>query len=159
MVLGWYDDLDLQERKRQKAQILEQPAACGQGVWGGIGNALIMGAPGISLTAKDNCQRGVDQQLVFHRTASFLAAITARLLSRILGAHDAPFRPIVPKRGEAGAGATVGGSAAGEGPAVGMTRAAALAAATPRRWANSYTDPVRASPRARNVTRSTTRRT
>ena len=33
----------------------------------------------------------------------FLAAITARLLSRILGALDAPFGPIVAKRGEAGA--------------------------------------------------------
>jgi hypothetical protein len=36
--------------------------------------------------------------------ALFLAAITARLLSRILGALDAPFGPVVPKRGEAGAG-------------------------------------------------------
>jgi hypothetical protein len=149
-LLGWYDDLDLRERKRQKAQILEQPAACGQGVRGGIGHALIMGAPGIGLTEKDHRQCGVDQQHVFHRMAFFLAAITARLLSRILGAHDAPFRPIVPKRGKSGAGAAAGESAGVEGPAVGMTRAAALASATPRRWANSCTDRVGGIPATRD---------
>jgi hypothetical protein len=158
-LLGWYDDLDLRERKRQKAQILEQPAACGQGVRGGIGNALIMGAPGIGLTETDNRARGVDQQHVLHRMAFVLAAITAPLLSRILGAHEAPFRPIVPNRGEAGAGAAAGASAGDEGPAVGMTRAAALASATPRRWANSCTDRLGASPRARSVARTTTKRT
>ena len=98
-LLGWYDDLDLGERKSQKAHILEQPAAGGEGVWGNLGHALVMGVPGISLTEIDHCQRGVDQQHVFHRMASLLAAITARLLSRILGTYDAPFRPIVPKRG------------------------------------------------------------
>src|SRR6266516_4562434 len=144
---GWHEGFHVVKGERQEAEILEQPAACGQGVRGGLGNALIMGAPGIGLTEKDNRQRGVDQQHVFHCMAFFLAAITARLLSRILGAHDAPFRPIVPKRGEAGAGAAAGGSAGVEGPAVGMTRAAALASATPRRWANSCTDRVGASPK------------
>jgi energy-coupling factor transporter ATP-binding protein EcfA2 len=78
-------------------------------------------------------ERRVDQQHVFHGMALFLAAITARLLSRILGALDAPLGPVVAKRGEAGAGIATGGSAGVEGPAIGMTRAAALASAIPRR--------------------------
>jgi hypothetical protein len=99
-LLGWYDDLDLGDRKRQKAQSLAQSAADGNGVWGSLGHALVMGAPGISLSEKDHCQRGVDQPHVSCCMASFLAAITARLLSRILGAHDALFRPIVSRRGK-----------------------------------------------------------
>jgi hypothetical protein len=152
---GRHDDLDLVERKRQEAQILEQPTARGQGVWGGIGNALIVGTAGIGLTQQENGQRGVDQQHVFDCVALFLAAITARLLSRILGALDAPFGPIVSKRGEASAGAAPGGS-----DVVGdRTPAATLASATPMRWASSVTDRVGASPSARSVACSATNRT
>src|SRR5918911_4917758 len=66
-LLRWYDDLDLRERQRQTAQILEPPAASGQGVRGGLGHARILGAPGVGLTEQDHRQRGVDQQQVFHR--------------------------------------------------------------------------------------------
>ena len=82
-------------------------------------------------------------QLPYHM-AFFLAAITARLLSRILGALDAPFGPIVAKRGEAGAGA--GGSAGVGSAGVGGTMARASASVTPRRVANSCTDRAGASP-------------
>lgn len=78
-------------------------------------------------------------------------------LVRILGAPDAPFGAIMATRGEAGAAAeesTVVG-----GPAVGTTRAAASASATPRRWANSGKDRVGASPRVRSVARRTTKKT
>jgi hypothetical protein len=98
-----------------------------------IGNPLIVGAASIGLAQHEDRERGVDQPHVFDRVARFLAAITARLRSRILGALDAPFGPIVVKRGEAGA------------------RAAASASATPRRLANSVKDRVGASPRARSV--------
>jgi hypothetical protein len=152
---GRHDDLDLIEGERQEAQILEQPTARGQGVRGRISNPLIVGTAHVGLTQKKDRERGVDQQHVFYRVALFLAAITARLLSRILGALDAPFGAIVAKRGEAGAGA---GAGAGR-VAVGSTMAAASASATPRRWANAVKDRVGASPNARSVARSTTKRT
>jgi hypothetical protein len=150
-----HDDLDVVQRKCQKAQILEQPAARGQGVWGGIGNAFIMGTARIGLTQKEDREHRIDPQDVFDCVILFLAAITARLLSRILGAFDAPFGPIVAKRGEAGAGAAPGGS-----DVVGdRTPAATLASATPMRWASSVTDLVGVSPSARSVACSTTNRT
>ena len=110
-LLGRYDHLDLRGRKRQQAQILEKPAARGQEVWGGIGNALIVGAASVGVTEKEDRERCVDQQHVFHRVTLFLAVITARLLSRILGALDTSFSPIVANRGQAGAGAAAGRSA------------------------------------------------
>jgi hypothetical protein len=160
-LLRRHDRLDVVEREGQEAEILEQPAARGQGVRGGICNPLIMGAPRIGLTQKEDRERGIDQQHVFDRVTLFLAAITARLLSRILGALDAPFGAIMPKRGEAGAGAgaAAGGSAGGSGAGVGRTIALASASATPRRCANSVTDRVGASPSARSVARSTTKST
>jgi hypothetical protein len=130
-LLGRHDHLNVRQRKRQEPKILEQPPACGQGVGRGIGKPLIVGAAGVGLTEKENGQRGVDQQDVFHRVALFLAAIIARLLSRILGTPDAPFGPIMPKRGEAGAGA--GGSAGVGGPGGGRTIAPTSASVTPRR--------------------------
>jgi hypothetical protein len=158
---GRHDDLHPVEREGQEAKILEQPAPRRQGVRGGIGNPLIVGMARIGLTQKENREGRVDQQHVFHRMVFFLAAIRARLLSRILGALDAPFGPIVAKRGEAGTGiaATVGSSDGGGDPAVGSTMAAASASATPRRCANSVTDRAGASPSARSVARSTTKRT
>src|SRR5215475_302536 len=136
---SWHDELDLVERKRQEPQILEQLAARRQGVRGGLGHALIVGTARRGLAQKEHGQCRVDQQHIFDRVARFLAAITAPLLSRILGALEAPFGAIVAKRGEAVAGACAGGSARGEGSAVGTTRAAAWASATPRRCANACT--------------------
>jgi hypothetical protein len=154
-----HDDLHLVQRKRQEAQILAQPVSRRQGVRGGIGNSFIVGAAGIGLTQKENRQHGIDQPHVFDCVALFLAAITARLLSRILGALNAPFGAIVAKRGEAGTGtAAVGRSDGGGDPSVGSTMAAASASATPRRVANSVKDRVGASPSVRSVARSTTKR-
>jgi len=96
---------------------------------------------------------------VFDCVARVLAAITARLLRRILGALEAPFGPIMATRGETGTGtAAVGRSAGGDDPSVGSTIAAAAASATPRRVANAGTDRVGASPSVRRVARSTTKR-
>jgi hypothetical protein len=154
---GRHDDLHLIERKRQEAQVLEQAAAWGQGIRRGIGHSLIVRAAGIRLTQKADCERGVDQQDVFDRVACFLAAITARLLTRVLGALDAPFAAIMAKRGEAGAGAS--GSAGVGGSGVGTTTAAASASVSPRRFASSAKDRVGASPSARSVACSTAKRT
>ena len=160
-LLGGHDDLDVVECEGQEAEILEQPAPRGQGVRGGIGNALIVGAASVSVTEKEDRERRVDQQHVFQRVTLFLAAIIALLLSRILGALDAPFGPIVAKRGEgaAGVGATAGRRAGGTGSAVGTTRAAASASVTPIRWANACKDRLGVSPKARSVACSTPNRT
>jgi hypothetical protein len=72
--------------------------------------------------------------------AFFLAAIIARLLSRILGTLDASFGAIVANRGEAGADA--GGSTGGGGSLVDTTGAVASASATPRRFVSSVKDRV-----------------
>jgi hypothetical protein len=157
---GRHDDLDVGQRIRQEAQILKQPAPRRQGVRGGIGHAFIVGTARIGLAQKENRQCGIDQQHVLDRVALFLAAITARLLSRILGALDAPLGPIVAERGEAGAGTgTVDGSNIGDDSSVGATMAAASASATPRRWANAVNDRVGASPSVRNIARRITKRT
>jgi hypothetical protein len=58
---GWHDDFHLRERKRQKAQVLEQPAPCRQGVRVRIRNPLIVGAAGIGLTQKEDRERRIDQ--------------------------------------------------------------------------------------------------
>jgi hypothetical protein len=94
-----------------------------------------VGAAPVSVAQKEDREGGMDQPHMFHRLACFLATITARLLKRVLGARDAPFRPLVATRGEAaaGRGAAAGGSAGGDGSAVGTTRATASASVTPRR--------------------------
>jgi hypothetical protein len=154
---GRHDDLNLVECERLEAQILEQAAPRGQGVGRRLGNPLIMGAASIGLTEKEDRQRRVDQQHIFHRVAFLLAAITARLLSRILGAPDAPFGAIMPKRGEVVAGA---GRAAGAGGCSrGTTIAVASASATPRRFASSLKDRAGDSPSVRSVACRTTNST
>ena len=84
--------------------------------------------------------------------ALFLAAITARLLSRILGAPDAPLRAIMPERGEAGNGAMAGGSDRFTGAGPDTTIVLASASVTPRRFASSVNDRVGASPSPRSAT-------
>jgi hypothetical protein len=134
-LLGGHDDLDVVECEGQETEILEQSAARGQGIRRGLRDPLVVGATPVGVAQKEDREGGIDQQHIFHRMACFLATITACLLKRVLGARDAPFRPIVAKRGEAaaGLGAAAGDSAGGDGAAVGTTRAAASAAVTPRR--------------------------
>jgi hypothetical protein len=146
-----HDALDLVERERQKAQSLEQPTARRSGVWAGIGNPLIVGTTRVGRTQEEDRERRVDPQHVVHRGARLLAAIIARLLSRLLGTPEAPFGAIMPTRGEAGAGAAAGGSDALGGSCSGTTIALASASVTPRRFANAVKDRVGASPSARCV--------
>ena len=115
----------------------------------------------IRVTQKEDGECRVDQQHVFDCVAFFLAAITARLLSRILGALDVPFGAILAKRGETGTdvGATGGEAAGVSSSSVGTTMAAASASATPMRWASAVKDRVGASPSVRSVVCKTTKRT
>jgi hypothetical protein len=150
---GRHHGFHLVESERQEAQSLAQPAAWRQGVRSGLGNPLVMSAPRIGRTRKEAGERRIDQQHMFHGVAFLLAAITARLLSRILGTLEAPFGAVVAKRGE------TGGSSGVDGSLVGTTNAVASASATPRRFASSVTDRVGASPSVRRAARRTTKRT
>jgi hypothetical protein len=100
-LLGRHEHFDLGEHQGQTAQILKPPAPCRQGIRGLLGNPLIVGATSGGATEKEDREHRIDQQEVFDCMALFLAAITARRLSWMLGALDAPFGAIVPKRGEA----------------------------------------------------------
>src|SRR4029450_4230186 len=64
----------------------------------------------------------IDEQDIFDGVVLFLAAITRGLLRRVLGADDAPFGPVMGKRGEVGAVAGVvatGGGSSGCGGGTG----------------------------------------
>ena len=62
-------------------------------------------------------EQGIDQQDIFYRVVFFLAAITRRLFSRVLGADDASFRPVMGKRGDrrGGGSATTGAGSSSSG--------------------------------------------
>ena len=125
-----HEDLHLGQRERQEAQILQQSAPRGQGIRRRVGNALIMDAASKGFTEKEDREQGIDQQDIFYRVVLFLAAITFGLLRRVLGADDAPFRPVMGKRGDVGA--AVGTATTGAGTSSSGTTTVA-ASATPSR--------------------------
>src|SRR5262249_27642809 len=98
--------------------------------WQGRGrrvrNRLIVRAAAIGV-AQEEEDEGIDQQDIFDRVVSFLAALTRLLFHRGLGADDASFRPVMGKRGDAGApaGTATSGAAACSGGATGGAAAAA----------------------------------
>jgi len=153
-----HEDLDLGQREREEAQILQQPAPRGQGIRRGLSNPLVMEAAAIGVTQKEDREQGIDQQDIFYGVVLFLAAITRGLLRRVLGADDAPFGPVMGKRGDAGttAGAAVRGTSSS---AKGATTVAASVSETPSRCARAVRERVGASPRARSAARNTGRRT
>jgi hypothetical protein len=105
----------------------------------------------IGIAQKEDDEESIHEQDIFDRVVLFLAAITLGLFKRVLGADDAPFGPVMGKRGESGAG--VGSSSNG------VTTAAASASETPRRWARAVSERAGASPRLRRAARSTVKRT
>jgi hypothetical protein len=156
--LGRHEDLDLGQRERQEAQILQQPTARGQGIRRRIRNGLIMGAAAIGVTEeKDNKQR-IDQEDIFYCMVLFLAALTLFLFSRVLGADNAPFGPVMGKRGESdvATGAATTGAASSSS---GATTGAASASETPSRWARAVRERAGASPRVRRAASSAGKRT
>jgi len=155
--LGWHEDLDLGQRERQKAQVLQEPASRRQGIRRGIHNRLIMGAAAIGVAQEEDDKQSVDQQDIFHCVIFFLAAITRRLFSRVLGADDTPFRAVMGKRGDAGA--VAGSVVTGVGSSSGATIVAALTSETLSRWARAVRERAGASPRARSAASSAGRRT
>ncbi len=154
---GRHEDLHLGERKRQEAQILQEPASSGQGIGCGIGNRLIMDTASVRRTQKEEREEGIDEQDIFDRVVLFLAALTCRLCRRVLGADDAPFRPVMGKRGDAGTAA--GAVARGTGASSGATTVAASASETPSRCARAVRERAGASPRVRSAASKAGKRT
>jgi hypothetical protein len=82
-----------------------------------------MDAATVGVAQEEDCEWGIDKQDIFDSVILFLAAITVRLFSGVLGADDASFCPIMGKRGVSGAGSSANG----------VNIVAASASATPRR--------------------------
>src|SRR5262249_10655073 len=123
-----------------------------------VRNWLIMGTATIRVAQKEEEEERIDQQDIFDGVVAFLATITFLLFSRIVGADDAPFGPVMGKRGESGvaAGAPTTGARAA---ASGVTTVAASASEMPSRWARAVRERAGASPRARSAARRTGKRT
>src|SRR2546425_12612827 len=104
-----------------------------------------MDAAAIGVTEKEDDKQGIDQEDIFDCVVSFLAAITRFLFNRVLGADDAPFRPVMGKRGAAGA--AVGTATTGAGSSTsGVTTVAASASEAPGRWGRAANGRAGATP-------------
>jgi hypothetical protein len=148
--LGRPEALDLGQRKRQKAQLLHQPAPRGQGRGRRVSQGLLMDATAIGVTETEEDEQGMHAQDMFARVVLLLTALTRGLFSRVLGADEAPCRPVVGTRGEAGATAGTAATEAGAS-APGVTTMAAAASVTPRRCARAVRERAGASPRVRRA--------
>ena len=60
-LLGGHDDLDVVEHEGQEAEILQQPAAHGQGIRRGLSNPFVVRTAGIGGTQEEDGERRVDQ--------------------------------------------------------------------------------------------------
>src|SRR5215471_5308146 len=107
-----------------------------------------MDTAAIRVTQKEDEEQGIHEQDIFDGVVFFLAALTRFLFSRVLGADDASFSPVVGKRGDTNA-ATGDGTSSRE-----STAAVASASAPPSRCAKALRERAGASPRARRAARS-----
>src|SRR4051812_49713987 len=117
-----------------------------------------MGAASVCLAQKEDRERGINEQDVFHCVIFFLAAITPRLFNSVLGADDASFGAVMGKRGAPGAAAGAATRGAGSSSSA-PTTAAASASATPSRCAKAGRERAGASPRVRRAVSSTRKST
>src|SRR5215471_782932 len=84
-------------------------------------------------------------------------AITVRLFNRVLGADDAPFGPVMGKRGDTDVVAGPAPTGA-DASSSGVIIAAASASETPSRCARAVRERAGASPRVRSAVSSTGKR-
>jgi hypothetical protein len=56
-----------------------------------------MGTAAVGVAQKEDEEERIDEQDIFGSVVFFLAAITLLLFSRVLGADDASFRPVMGK--------------------------------------------------------------
>ena len=117
-----------------------------------------MDATAIGVAQEEENKQGMDEQDRFDGGVFFLPAITLLLFNRVLGADDAPFRPVMGTRGDAGTPARTTG---GDMPPSfsGATPVAAAASETPSRCARALRERAGASPRGCRAASSTGRRT
>src|SRR5437870_7469744 len=87
-------------RSNQSPERVTQPRINGTLI---PGSCLIMDAAAVGVAQKEDEEQGIDEQDIFDRVVSFLATIPCRLRSRVLGADDTPFGPVMGQRGDAGA--------------------------------------------------------
>src|SRR5262245_64884109 len=112
-----------------------------------------MNTTAIGVAKKEDKEQRVYEEHIFYRMVFFLAAITRGLFSRVLGADNPSFRPVMGKRGASGV-ATRAGSSSNE-----LTPEAASASVTPSRWAMAVRERAGASPRVRRAASSAGGRT
>jgi hypothetical protein len=117
-----------------------------------------MDATTVGVAQKEDDEQRIDEQDIFDRVVLFLPAITVGLFNRVLGADDAPFRPVMGKRGEAGAALDAAATGAASSSS-GVITVAASASETPSRWARAVRERAGASPRVRSAASSTGKRT
>jgi len=60
-LLRRHENLDLRERERQEAQILQQPAPGRERVGGGLRDAQIMGTAAVGIAQKEDGKEGIDE--------------------------------------------------------------------------------------------------
>ena len=58
-----------------------------------------MDAAAVGVAQKEDQEEGIDEQVICDGVVLFLAAITRFVFSRVLGADNAPFRPVMGKGG------------------------------------------------------------
>src|SRR5262245_22982093 len=102
---------------------------------------------------QEDREQGMHEQDMFGGVVFFLAAITRLLCSRVLGADDAPFGPVMGKRGDSGT-ATGAGSSSRE-----STAEVASASEPPSRCARAVRERAGASPRMCRAANRAGRRT
>jgi len=67
-----------------------------------------MDTAAVGIAQKEDREEGIDEQDIFDGVVFFLPALTLLLFTRVLGADDAPFGPVMGTRGEAGTAAGMG---------------------------------------------------
>jgi hypothetical protein len=113
----------------------------------------------MGVAQKEGEEQSVDQQDIFDGVVLFLAALTLLLCSRVLGADDTPFRPVMGTRGDAGVAAGMATPGVGSSSTSGATTVAASASETPRRCARADRERAGAAPRARSAASNAGNRT
>jgi len=117
-----------------------------------------MDATAIGVAEEEEEEEGIDEQDIFDGVVLFLATVTLRLFSRVLGADNAPFGAVMGKRGDAGAVAGPASTGAASSTS-GVTTVAASASETPKRCARAVRERAGASPRARSAASNAGKRT
>ena len=149
-VLGRPQDRPLRPRQRQQTQLLQPPTPGGQGLRRRGSHGLLLDATALGVTEQEEEEQGLHAPNLFDRVVLLLAALTRRLFRRGVGADEAPFRPVVGQRGDAGAPA--GAAATGAGASArGVTTLAASASVTPSRCARAVRARAGAAPRGRRA--------